>query len=334
MRGSHCIATSLALAILGLAAVASAAPCAIKSRAAHVRKVKIEPGGGSPFFITLERLPIEARPLDNKVASLEVERPLRFTTEHPLNSLGVKLKKRTSIKEGRLVLAKGLTATFLDSEKFDPKRSDAVMRVPLFEMQPVAPLAIPCDALTVPGTDSWESSSTPAIASAEKEILHATASSAFPLFTKRKAVDPWMIKFTGPLTVVKRSGPWVKLRAKWSDGSILQGWSNSEELEIRDAVPLGGMGSLGSIGMGHCGRSHHRSPIPYVLKANAPIQTRAQGAIWAHTAGVIKVMAFPLSRSDGWLQIASIEGLPPESCSDHNKFWVHADHIQWTNKPL
>ncbi|MCP4448775.1 MAG: hypothetical protein GY811_26095 [Myxococcales bacterium] len=333
VRGSHVTVIILALGILGASGLANAEPCAIKSRAANVRSVKIQPDGESPFLITLAGVPIVATPKTEQVASLDVQSPLRFTADHPLNKLDVIVGKRLSLYDGRLVLATGLPASFATKEKLDPESEEATMTLPLLEFQPESPLHVPCSGLTVSNRGDRHRQ-TPELSIANKPVLHATASEAFPLYARRKAEKPWLIKFAGPMTVTRRSGSWVKLRARWSDGSTLQGWTNSEKLSVQNSVPPHGLGALGTIGMGHCGRGHHLRPIPYVLKANAPIHTRAKGAIWAHTAKVLRVEAFALSRSDGWLQIASIDGLPPAACSDHNKFWVHADHIQWTSDPI
>ena len=260
--------------------------------------------------------------------------PLRFTTEHPANQFGVTVGKRVSLLDGRLRLAAGMTATFALDGQRDSKRSDALVTLPLSDLQPAQPVSIPCDALNIPGELAY-GATTPELKSTTKVIEHATASAPFALYARRQVRDPWMIAFRGPLKVLAHSGAWVKLQARWSDGSILQGWSNSEDLVLHTSVPVGGLGGLGSIGFGHCGGSTHRMrPIPDVLKPNAPIHNRAGGAIWAHTTGTIKVEGFALARSDGWLQITSMEGLPPRACSNHDKFWVHADHIQWTKTPI
>lgn len=276
---------------------------------------------------------MKARPSGTKSATLLVEGPLRFATEHPWSELDVAVGKRVSIQFGMLTLPRGLRPSLTTVED-QPETRDAIeVRLPLWGLAPSVPLLMPCTMLTIAKERSWSTEDTLQHIP-EGAYLHAKTSEAFTLFPYPGSTNGWSLRFRGPLEVVTRKGSWVKLRAKWEGGARLQGWARAASFDIQkdDGGPGGTAG--GTLGFGTCGRSHRRMPTPYVLKANAPIHTGPKGAIWAHTAGVIQVKAFALSRSDGWLQIAEVDGLPPKACSDHDKIWVHASSVQWTDTPI
>lgn len=332
MRISLGVSLAFGLATTFLAHIANGAPCVVDAETASVEHVAIHPAGEEAFSFSLEHLPMEARLTGSNDASLHVKSPLRFTTKHTWNKLGVVTRKRTVLFGGRLVIPLGLRISFAGGEH-DVDADVLPTALPLHELVPTAPIAIPCDALTLP-RDVARLYETPEFLRSETKITFATTSKEFPLYSRPKARAPWLIKFNGPLLVLRTSGEWIKVQAKWAGGSVLQGWARSEYFSIQNAVPTTGGIGLGSIGLGHCGTSHRRAPSPFVLRANAPIHSGPKGAIWAHTASKLKVHAFALARSDGWLQVVRVPGFPKQGCREHNKIWVHADSVQWTDTPI
>jgi hypothetical protein len=332
VRISLRVSLAFGLATTLFAHIANGAPCVVDAETASVAHVAIQPAGEEAFSFSLEHLPMEARLTGSNDATLHVTSPLRFTTTHAWNRLGVVTRKRTVLFGGRLVIPQDLGIRFAGGEH-DVDGDVLPAALPLQELVPTKPIAIPCDALTLP-RDVVRLYETPELLRSETKILFATTSKEFPLYSSPKARAPWLIKFHGPLRVLRTSGDWIKVQAKWAGGSVLQGWALSEHFSIQDAVPTAGGSGLGSIGMGHCGSSHRRAPAPFVLRANAPIHSGPKGAIWAHTAGKLRVHAFALARSDGWMQVVRVPGFPKQGCREHNKIWVHADSVQWTDAPI
>lgn len=333
MRVSLLVSLTLGFVTTAVAHVASAAPCSVSGQTASIANVSIQPASEDAFSLALEHLPVEARLSGTNAAELHVKGPLRFTTEHPWNALGVNVRKRISLLDGRLVLSRALRVSLV-ANKHDKERSDIPVALPLSELQPSATLLIPCQALTLPRNVPLSSSEPPEHLLSTTKIAYATTSNEFALYARPKAVAPWRIKFRGALKIVKRSGGWVKVQAKWTDGSMLQGWASSEHFSIERSIAPSIGHQYGIRGIGTCGSTHRREPVPFLLKANAPIHSGPQGAIWAHTSGVIKVHTFSAFRSDGWLQIARIDGFPKPGCGEHSKIWVHADFVKWTDTPM
>ncbi len=332
MKSSLLVSLTLALATTSITQPVNAAPCSIEAQAASVNNVFVHPAGEEAFSFNLAHLPMEARLSGTNYAELHVKRPLRFTTQHSWNKLGVKVLARTSLLDGRLVLPKDMLIG-VAANNHETTRSDIPVTLLLHELRPHEPVLVPCEALKLP-RDTPHSREESEQLLPETEIVFAVASKEFSLYAKRKEVAPWRIKFRGALKVVKRSGNWVNVQANWAGGARLQGWAKSDNFSIqRGKAPSNG-GTPGSIGMGICGSSHRLAPVSFVLKANAPVHSGPKGAIWAHTAGVIKVKAFSLSRSDGWMQVVRVDGFPKPGCLEHNKIWVHADSVKWTDRPI
>lgn len=332
MRTPLLVSFALGLVTTALGHVASANPCAVRAQSASVEHVSIQPAGEAAFGFTLEHLRMEARLSGTNAAELEVMAPLRFTTSHAWNNLGVMTSKRVSLMDGRLIVPAG-AYVYVAANKHDTASGDLPITLPLAELHTGSPMPIPCSKLTLPRKTPL-SRTRPGHVLPKAKIVFARTDDEFALYATAKEVAPWHIKFDGPLKVVKRSGSWLRVEAKWNDGTRLRGWAKSELFSVTRAVPVGVGGEMGAIGMGLCGSSHRRAPLPFILKPNAPIHSGPKGAIWAHTAGSIKVQAFSLSRSDGWMQIVGVDGFPKRGCSDHNKIWVHASSVQWTDTPL
>lgn len=324
--------------LLSLVSSAHAAPCVIKAPRATIASVAIHPKGEEPFHISLAKVPVEVTPSAEGPAELLAKAPLRFTARHPMNKLGVQVARRTSLLDGRLILEKGLTPGFVNIETAAGtgqalEAGRIPVGLPLAELRPLQSPTLPCSALTVSG--DGEQRQPPSLVLPEGPVAHVSTSEPISLYSERKRVAPWRIRLSQPLLVIARKGTWVKLQAKWSDGSSLQGWVPSELVTIRRG-PLGaGRFGQGMIGLGHlCSRSHGPAVATFQIHAHAPIHSKARGAVWAHTADTLEIRAFPLARSDGWIQIASLDGLPTQPCSEHSKLWVHARHVLWTGKPL
>lgn len=295
--------------------------------------VDVSPTGSTPFRLHLDKRPLTATPSASGTSTIEVESPLRFTATQKTSRLGARLLKRTSIAGGRIILARGLTPNFPKMERSDfqsvVEAGEIPVSLPLIGLSTKVPLKLPCSAIDI----SWDAEGyeEPQFDLPEGAIRFVDTREAILLYEKRELVNPLEIRFGSALTVVALRGSWARLRARWSDGTIVQGWVPAEEVRIEVGMPKNNLVMGGGFGAGGiCGGGHRPRLIPFKLHAHAPIHDAAGGAIWAHTAGTISVLALPLTRSDGWIQISKVDGLPTGSCTQHTKIWVHADHVLWS----
>jgi hypothetical protein len=333
MTGRLMILSVIALAFL--ATQAQAEPCVITAEQATISGLRVQPAGEDGFGIDTLRVPVEVRPGEKGQGEILVRAPLRFTVEHALARLQGRLAKRVVLLDGRVVLARGLPLSFPGTSLGARDREDSIAStIPLQELRPKNKIAIPCEDLDLTGEPAenreWEQ---PQLELSGKAMTYVqSANKELPLYAEREAVDPFWFKFAGPLAVIREKDSWLRVRARWSDGSMLRGWIPKDRVTLLRNVPVHGSGGIGSLGFGHCGRSHRPALVKFRVHAHAPIHSGPRGAIWAHTAAAIQVEAFALRRSDGWVQIGKLEGLPSPPCGEHGKIWVHASHLLWSEK--
>lgn len=324
-----------ALGLIGLVAASSAeaAPCEFATQGADLTWVTVSPTGAEDFRLELDKRPLKARPKADGSSHLMVEAPLRFAATLRTSQLGARFEKRTSIAGGRIIVARGLVPGFpqVEAEEFkaSTEAGEIPVHLPLVGLRIDKPLSLPCAALDI--SHHRDTFQRPAIELPSASVRHVDTREPIELYERRERVDPLKIRFNAALLVVAERDQWVKLRATWDDGSILQGWVPKSQLKLRRGVPENRLSTLGGLeGFGLCGGGHRRATTKFKIHSHAPIHESAAGEIWAHTAGTITVEAFPLARPDGWIQIAKVEGLPVQSCSVHSRIWVHAKHILWT----
>ncbi len=325
------VASSLLVALVMVSLPSRARACVIAAPSASIDELQVSPGSEAAFPLRVRNLPLEVRPLGKGRAKVSLLSPLAFTTTHELAKLDIRLAKRTSLYDGRITLASGLAPSLVQDGSAQEGEVLAAS-LPLAEFRPEESLAIPCAQLTVAG--ELESAETPALVYPTHSIRYVLDPEHLPLYADRHERAPIWMSFRGGLQVLSADGSWMRVQARWSDGSSVQGWIPRRLATIHKGVLLQGVTGSGIGSLSACGRSHMPSLTPFLVRAGAPIHSRDGGPIWAQAATTIKVMAFSLSRSDGWIQIASIEGLPPEPCSEHDRFWVHASDIVWTDAPL
>lgn len=327
------IASLCALGLCGFIGVSEAAPCEFATQSADVTWVNVQPTGGTPFRLLLDKRPLTATPMASGSSTIEVDAPLRFTATQRTSQLGARLAKRTSIAGGRIVLARGLAPNFsaVESAEFESatEAGSIPVALPLLGFSTKDRLDLPCSAVDI----SWTASAydAPLYRLPKGPLSFVDTREPILLYKDRELVDPLEIRFGSALVVVARRGKWVRLRARWSDGSVLQGWAEAAAVTVQRGSPKSDLVQGGMVGFGGgCGGGHRRQEIPLKLHSHAPIHDSAGGEIWAQTAGTITVHAFPLTRSDGWIQISKVDGLPTGECAVHNRIWVHAEHVLWS----
>ncbi len=263
---------------------------------------------------------------------VEVESPLRFVGTQRSSNLGAYFKKRTSLADGRILVAQGLAPTFaeLGAEEFDSvsKQGKTLVRLRLPGLTLESDLTAPCGAFSVP--NEVDTYARPTFKRLHGPVRHVEVRGALSIYAKPILENPLVLRFEFAWEVVALRGKWIKLRARWSDGSKVRGWVPRDKVKISQGRPL--VGGFGMIGWGSsfgCSHLHRTVPARFRIHAHAPIHDGAAGEIWAHTAGTLEVRAMPLVRPDGWVQIVEIRGLPTAPCGRHDRIWVHAKHLIW-----
>jgi hypothetical protein len=231
------------------------------------------------------------------------------------------------------VLAKDLHPSFPDmaGKAFATlvEADTIAVQLPLLGFSATKTLALPCAALTIAHTE--DEYSEPSFSQTTQVVRYVDTREPLSLYAKRELVDPLEVHLGAAFTVVAERDHWVRLRATWSDGSLVQGWVPMDAVTIVQGVPPEGVGGFGMGGMqGLCGSGGGRAVSEVQLHSHAPIHDGPGGAIWAHTAANIKVQVFAVFRPDGWIQISKVEGFPKAACSEHTRIWVHANHVLWS----
>ena len=319
-----------AATLLCLSAPAASAPCRISAAKASIPSVEVSPVGVKPFSLRIEKLPLVAIPSSDGHTVLRVSEPLRFTVKsYPTKKLAVRVAKGTSVLGGRLTLAKGLATRYLGvkgrSLQVSPPMHGFSLRHKTVD--------IPCKVLTLASNSSAYRirSSGPSLVVSKGRTEHAVPTTYIPLYRTPKKVSPLWVQFSIPLNVIARKPGWIRLQAKWDDGSSVQGWVPNALVEVRLDEPVYGGGGIGGIGgRSGCGRSHPPQLVTFTLRKGSPVHATAGGTAWAHAAKTMKVTAFTISRSDGWVRIAKVDGLPPKQCSEHANMWVHVRDLVWS----
>ncbi len=301
---------------------ALAKPCVIKAKKASINGVVIHPPGEDSFQIALRKVPIALKPTAGQTSgALKVLGPLHFTTPHKLASLSFRVAKRTVLLDRRLVLEKGLIPVFTETRAdLKYRQGSIILTLPLRELD-TATQNIPCDALTIAEQANEYFYPPNLLPSKTKYVVEPK--NRIPLYSSRKEEAPLWVRFDGWFSVVAQKQGWIRLRATWSDGSRLQGWVPRHLLQLernRLADPL----LLGAAGMGieGCAWGHTPKRIQIHLRPNTPIRTGPGGATWAHASRAVKAVAFP-ARPDGWIRVATLRGIPRNSCMPHERIWVH-----------
>lgn len=311
---------------------ASASACLIQGQAASIDDLEVRPIDEESFKLSVRQVQVQVTPGRDGQSDISVLAPLRFRTTHATDALDIRFGQRSSLADGRVVIANGAIPTIVADGKTTTTDSVSA-RLGMLEFVPEAPIAVPCSALTV-SSGSYVARG-PGLELTESKIGYLHTDARLPLYAQARARDPLWMQFKGVLQVVGKKRGWLHVKASWSDGSRVEGWIPEGLAKVHKAVPeQTTTAQMGMLSMGSCGRSHPPRLAAFTLRAGAPIHTRAKGVIWAHSASVISVKAFPLDRSDGWMQIAAVAGLPAQPCSEHVNIWVHASDLVWTAKPL
>jgi hypothetical protein len=276
--------------------------------------------GENNFTLGLDGVPIAIELEPNKTtARISVRAPLAFEATYPFARLALRVKKTVVLFGGRVRLGSGAAPDWRGVE-------DDAMGASLQKMLGVdvaRSLAVPCRAV---GLSDGTPYSTPAVIEPPKGSSVGTGSQPVLLFVGPIAVDPLEIHYPGPFQVRDRRPGWVLIEAGWADGSRLRGWTPERNIKVEATQTVAGWVE-GVEHQGACGRSDAPLRSRLTIRRQAGIADSPGGAVWAHATKTVVVDAFPLDRSDGWIQIAAAPGLIAGPCSDHEHLWVHTRDV-------
>lgn len=256
-------------------------------------------------------------------ARVDVFDPLRFTGSYAVEELALRIAAPVDLYGGRIRVGQGAA----------PKRhgvQGGVLQVSVQEMLGVAtkaPLSVPCRRFGLSDGSPYATPSAVVPAPGWKAV--GLRHGFIPLHLYTGEGDALWVRYAGPLFVEDRKPGWVLLRAQWSDGSRLRGWTRERYVTAEfNPAPEGWFEGRTMYG-DSCGSSHPPARRAVTVVESSPVAAAPNGAVWAQVAREIRVEAYShsLDRSDGWVELAVVPGLPAGACEPHEHLWVQRAHV-------
>jgi hypothetical protein len=320
-------AAAALVVVLGLVpGGARATPCELRGTPEHA-VIEVRPTGGPAMRVELTGVPLVARFARRRAAAaVRSTGPLRFrgsAVELPLalerdvvaGGGRVRLSKAT-----RIVRARPHDGGLRLDVRIAP-RSTTGVRLPS--------VAVACDAVRV-GEDP-ASEVRPTSAAAWLPRRHALALRARP-----RASGGLRMETSGaravPLDHLARSGPWVRVRAAWSDGSAVEGWIERDALESVHFASGFGYGTWADAPRGRCSAALPAAgPGGYVgpatLRRGGTLHAAPGRGPWAEAADDIAVDVELLDRAAAWVRVIRLPGVT-ETCDRLDHAWVPRDQVE------
>jgi hypothetical protein len=299
---------------LFLGAAEASAQCRIDDAEAYLPSVSVTVPGAS-FALGLAGVPVQIRPdAATPNARIEVLSPLRFTASRPSQELSYRIKRSVDLYGGRIRLGPGAVPTWLGN---------------MLRLSVKQPLRVPCSHLDL--DDGETPYATPELVALPDRQRVGTGDAFVPVYLFPNRVDAIDVQYSGPFEIEGRIPGWVLLNASWADGSRLRGWTLERFIKPEAGRVTGAV--AGMTHLGGCGRADAPLLFRLALRKGAPIAAAPGGAAWTWVTRTLEVEAFPLDRSDGWIRIGAISGLPGPPCAEHEHFWVHARDVIWSRRP-
>lgn len=318
---------SLLLTLVGLEialiSCRAAAQCRIDDPRVELGSATVS-ASGSTFTLGLRGVPVQVYPdTGTDQARIQVLAPLRFTAQYPAAQLQYRLERPVDLHGGRIRLGAGAVPSWLRVQG----NAIEVSLAELLHVDSRQPLRVPCSHIAL--RDAKAPYATPDPVPPPEGLATGTGEGPVALHAFPIASNPIEVQYPGPYAIQSRRPGWALIEASWADGSRLRGWVRDERLTAAPAPP-GGRIEGAARGEELCGRSHAPKLATFTVREGAPIAAAPGGAPWARTTEKLTLEAFPLERSNGWVQIASVPGLASEPCSEHEHLWVHVRDLIWT----
>ncbi len=293
--------------------------CLIDAERAAVRDVEVRVGD--------ERLSLQLHAAQVSVtlgaervdAVLQVHRPLRFETLHPVGDLDLRVQSPVTLHEGRVVVGAGFKPTEFrvhrDHLQTSLERSLHVGMAP-------AP-QLPCSALTLARRDARYVSPKRRRPAGTRWV--SVGPGSMPLHRSRLSDHAITIDYRGPFQLLELRQGWARVRADWEDGSRVQGWVPAKGIHDRFEW-LGGWGE-GFETPGGCAAADLPFRRHAEVAAGAAVAASPDGAVWAHFSERQWVTVFAPRPADKWLAVASIPGIALNTCAESLYTWIRARDV-------
>jgi hypothetical protein len=299
-----------------------ASGCEIASDRAHIDAVRVQTGDAD-FEVNLagSSVKVASAPAAGQVSVIS-RAPLRFRGTAALDAVPFRSRRPRALLGGRVTVGPGAAVRWHEMRPGQLRLSlDTSLGVVV-----ESPLWMPCTNVTVADTTELPAFPTALAVVAERSI--GLGEAAVPIFVKPATGNPVRISYPGAFELMARSRGWVHVRARWADGSEINGWT--EERFVTDQVAPPVLEFPATSSGPHCVSGH--GPSPFKLRRGAAIYTGAGGQVWARLAETEWVMAYPVASADGWAQLGSLPGVSQEagaSCEVSPHMWANARDFIW-----
>jgi hypothetical protein len=134
-----------------------------------------------------------------------------------------------------------------------------------------------------------------------------------------------------PLDHLARSGPWVRVRAAWSDGSAVEGWIERDALESVHFTTGFGYGTWADAPRARCSTA---LPVagaggyvgPATLRGGGALHAAPGRGAWAEAAEDIAIDVEVEDRAAAWVRVIRLPGVA-ETCDRLDHAWVPRDQV-------
>lgn len=298
-------------------------PCAVASDAADVNGIEVSPRGAAPFTVEVRGLPVQARATASPTrVDLRVGGPLSF--EGRVRELSLRPVRPVRVAGGLVTLA-------TEARLGRPRCVGSALRVhaePYLGVHLEA-VRVPAAALTIDAPErlplpspSWESERV-FLPRAGRIVVRASSRGGASVALRVEL--PQLL----PLERLARANGASRVRARWSDGSAIEGWVDDDAIELMQgytsatpAFPIGhGCGTTGGCGgmALYCG--------PARLAPGTVVTATPEGGAWARAEQEVEVEVRWI-RAEAWATVTRLPGVSDEGlCGQTGNAYVPASAL-------
>jgi len=311
------------VALLTLTAAApepGAARCVVAGRPVHLVEVRVEVAGAEPFELTIEGALVAATIDDAEVARLDVQEPLAFTASVPRAALVLRPRRAMWLAEGRVGVG---ARTRLDVG--GALGDEALVTPSVLGAEALSPVRAPCGSLTF----SDPVAEPPQLSHPRPSRRYLMAGAEVALFTSaRRDGEPLVVRGAGADIVFERLArrhDSARVRARWDDGTTLEGWLDATAIT---PFPHELAQTMGGVGFGMCGMAisadYHG---PALLRPGARVHVAPDGPAWAVATRAQQVVVIG---SSGWVTLSEVPGfVGSPGCVPLEHAYVRAEDLRY-----
>lgn len=308
------------LAMLWMAPVPTPDLCTVEGRPRHL-EVQVPVAGRAPVAIALDGVPVAVAFADG-AATIHVRSPLAFDATLAPSELPLRTRRVWRGDAGFLTL--GPRSQLVAETAAGP---ELALHVDLEATDVRIPgVRVKCVDLTL--GDAFDRPPKHRIAPSARRMI--PSGETLPLRSAPDAALPaWTLRFSRgsglQLERIAARAGWNKVRAAWSDGTRVEGWTEAANVQWFDGAFLERL--LGS-GTGLCGMVvTGRYYGPAILHGGASVHASTDGPVWARAAQTARVTVVGNS---GWVQLVEVPGLGSSNgCARLENAYVRAEDLTY-----